>query len=187
VPVGFEVARAIGAPLDVFVVRKLGVPGQEELAVGAIASGDVRVLNEDLVRSLRVSEEVLESVVAREREELLRRERLYRGDRPAPRFSGQTIILVDDGLATGATMQAAVKALRRAGPGRLVVGVPVAAPETCEAVASLVDEAVCAVTPQPFIAVGLWYRDFGQTSDDEVRDLLARARGDPAHTSPSVP
>jgi len=178
VPVGFEVARALNAPLDVFVVRKLGVPGHEELAMGAIASspqdGGVLVLNQDAVRGLGIPDEVIEAVVRRERRELERRERLYRGDRPALEARGQTVILVDDGLATGSTMLAAVRALRQQGPARLVVGVPVASPDTCAEFQGEVDEIVCAATPRPFYAVGVWYENFSQTSDDEVRHLLAR-------------
>jgi putative phosphoribosyl transferase len=175
VPVGFEVARALEAPLDVFVVRKLGVPGREEFAMGAIATGGVRILNEEVVRALGIPEQVIEAIAAKEQEELARRERLYRGDRPAPDVRGRTVILVDDGLATGATMQAAVKALRQQQPARIVVAVPVAAPETCDVLKSEADDVVCAVTPEPFYAVGLWYDDFSQTTDEEVRDLLARS------------
>ncbi len=175
VPVAYEVARALGAPLDVFVVRKLGVPGHEELAMGAVATGGVRVLNEDVVRGLRIPDPVIDAVTAVEREELERRERLYRGDRPSPDVRGRTVILVDDGLATGATMHAAIKALRQQQPARIVVAVPTAAPETCAALRREVDDVVCAITPEPFYSVGLWYEDFSQTSDEEVRELLARA------------
>ena len=175
VPVADEVARALGAPLDVFLVRKLGVPGHEELAMGAIASGGVRVLNQEIVRALRIPDEVIEAVAAQEQQELARRERLYRGDRPPPDVRERTVILVDDGLATGATMHAAVQALRQQQPARIVVAVPIAAPETCAELSGEVDDIVCAATPQPFHAVGLWYADFSQTTDDEVRDLLARA------------
>jgi predicted phosphoribosyltransferase len=176
VPVAYEVARALGAPLDVFLVRKLGVPGHEELAMGAIASGGVRVLNDELVRALRIPDHVIETVAAKEQQELARRERLYRGDHPPPDVRGQTVILVDDGLATGASMYAAVEALRQQQPARIVVAVPIAAPETCEELSGEVDDIICAVTPQPFHAVGLWYEDFSPTTDEEVRDLLARAR-----------
>jgi putative phosphoribosyl transferase len=176
VPIGYEVARALGAPLDVFIVRKLGVPGQEEYAMGAVASGGVRVLNEDVVRSLRLSDTAVERITAKELPDLNRRERLYRGDRPELDLTGRTVILVDDGLATGSTMKAAVKALKARGPARTVVAVPVAAPDTCEELRREVDEVVCAVTPEPFRAVGLWYEDFSQTSDEEVHDLLARGR-----------
>jgi len=175
VPVAYEVARALDAPLDVFLVRKLGVPGHEELAMGAIATGGVRFLNEDLVRTLRIPPGVISDVVAAELKELRRRERAYHGDRPAPDARGRTVILVDDGLATGSTMRGAVAALRRQDPRRIVVAVPIAAPSACEEFQSEVDEVICARTPEPFYSVGLWYKDFSQTSDDEVRDLLARA------------
>ena len=174
VPVGVEVAQALGAPLDVFMVRKLGVPGQEELALGAIASGGVRVLNQDLIQQLGIRPAQIERVTRRERLELERRERRYRGDRPLPDLTGKTVILVDDGLATGSTMLAAVEALRSKGPRRIVVAVPVAAPETCEAFRHVADEIVCAVTPEPFHAVGLWYENFSETTDDEVHELLAQ-------------
>jgi putative phosphoribosyl transferase len=177
VPVASEVARALGAPLDVFVVRKLGVPGHEELAMGAIASGGVCMLNDDVVQALRIPRQVIEAVAARELRELERRERAYRGDRPAPEVRGRTVILVDDGLATGSTMRAAVAALRRLGPSRIVVAVPTAAPATCEEFRHEADECVCDITPDPFYAVGLWYEDFSQTTDDEVRELLERAEG----------
>jgi predicted phosphoribosyltransferase len=175
VPVAYEVARALHAPLDVFLVRKLGVPGREEFAMGAIASGGVLVLNEDLVRGLGIPDDVLQGVIAAEREELERRERIYRGDRPPPDVRGRTVILVDDGLATGSTMRAAVAALRQRGPARLVVAVPVGAPETCAEFQQEADEVICARTPEPFYAVGLWYGDFSQTTDEEVHDLLERA------------
>jgi predicted phosphoribosyltransferase len=175
VPVGVEVARALGVPLDVFIVRKLGVPGHEELALGAIATGGVRILNDELIHALGIPDHVTEAVSAKEQEELARRERLYRGARPAPDVRGRTVILVDDGLATGATMQAAIKALRQQHPARIVVAVPIAAPETCDELKTEADDVVCAVTPQPFYAVGLWYDDFSQTTDEEVRDLLARS------------
>ena len=175
VPVAYEVARALNAPLDVFLVRKLGMPGHEEFAIGAIATGGVRVVNED-ARSLGVPDYVLERVAAREQQELARQERLYRGSRPVPDVQGKTVILVDDGLATGATMQAAIKALRQMHAKSVVVAVPVAAPETCEKLREEADDIICAVTPDPFYAVGLWYRDFSQTADEEVRELLERAR-----------
>jgi len=175
VPVAYEVAWALRAPLDVFVVRKLGTPGHEELAMGAIASGGVRVLNEDLVRRLRVPGAAIEAVAAREGAELERRERLYRDGRPAPEVRGRSVILVDDGLATGATMRAAVEALERLSPARVTVAVPVAAGETCDEFRDEVDEVVCAVTPKPLRAIGLWYEDFSQTTDEEVRELLAEA------------
>ena len=175
VPVAFEVARALHAPLDVFLVRKLGVPGHEELAMGAIATGGVRVLNEDVVRMLQVPDDVLDAVAAEQLQELQRRERAYRGDRPPPDVRGRTVILVDDGLATGSTMRAAVAALRRQGPARIVVAVPVGAPETCAEFQDEADAVVCARTPEPFYAVGLWYEDFSQTTDEEVRELLEQA------------
>src|SRR5437870_5579188 len=175
VPVAYEVARALHAPLDIFLVRKLGVPGHEELAMGAIASGGIRVLNEDLVRALRIPAEVIDAVAAEEQQELKRRERAYRGDRPTPQVRGKTVILIDDGLATGSTMRAAVAALRQQGPARIVVAVPVGAPETCAEFQEEADESICARTPEPFYAVGLWYSDFSQTTDEEVHDLLERA------------
>ena len=175
VPVAFEVAEALGAPLDVFLVRKLGVPGHEELAMGAIASGGVRVLNDDVIHTIGVSARAIEAVVERERAELERREQLYRGDREPVNVAGRVAVVVDDGLATGASMRAAVEALRRRSAGRIVVAVPTASPETCAALEPLVDEIVCARTPHPFMAVGVWYRDFSPTSDDEVRELLGRA------------
>jgi predicted phosphoribosyltransferase len=175
VPVAFEVARALHAPLDVFSVRKLGLPGYEELAMGAIASGGVRVLNEDVVRALRIPENFIDAVAATEQRELERRERLYRGDRPPSDVRGRTVILVDDGLATGSTMRAAVVALRQRGAARIVVAVPVGAPETCAEFEQEADDVICARTPEPFYAVGLWYGDFSQTTDEEVRDLLERA------------
>jgi putative phosphoribosyl transferase len=175
VPVAFEVARALGAPLDVFLVRKLGVPGHEELAMGAIASGGVRVLNEGVVGYLRIPAQVIDAVAAEEQKELERRERAYRGDRTALNVRGCIVILIDDGLATGSTMRAAVAALRQQQPNRLVVAVPIAAESTCDAFRSEVDEIICAKTPEPFYAVGLWYEDFSQTTDDEVRELLNQA------------
>jgi len=174
VPVAYEVARALGSPMDIFLVRKLGIPGYEELAMGAIATGGVRVLNEDLVSGLRIPDYIIDEVAASEQQELMRRERLYRGDRPAPNVRGRSVILVDDGLATGATMLAAVKALRQQQPARIVVAVPTAAPETCEQLRTQADDVICAITPEPFHAVGLWYEDFSQTTDEEVRDLLAQ-------------
>jgi len=176
VPVGFEAAQRLGAPLDVFLVRKLGVPGHEELAMGAIASGGVRVLNEQVVRTLRISPRDIDEVAQLEQAELERREREYRGNRALPDLRGKVGILVDDGLATGATMRAAAEALRRLGPAKVVVAVPAAAPETCEEFRQEVDEIICAQTPDPFYAVGVWYVDFSPTSDQEVRDLLARAQ-----------
>jgi predicted phosphoribosyltransferase len=175
VPVGFEVARALNAPLDVFVVRKLGVPGQEELAFGAIASGGVRVLNEGIIHTLRLTDAMIERISERERQELLRREHLYRGDRPAPDLTRQTVIVVDDGLATGATMRAAVDAIKLLRAGQIVVAVPVGSRDTCSAMRRISDVlCVCAEMPEPFYGVGLWYEDFSQTTDEEVTELLAR-------------
>ena len=175
VPVAFEVARALHAPLDVFLVRKLGLPGQEELAMGAIASGGTRVLNEEVVTQLNIPEEVIAIVAAEEQRELTQRERAYRDGRPAPDVRGRTIILVDDGLATGSTMRAAIAALRRREPARIIVAVPVGSHETCAELEGEADETVCVHMPEPFRAVGLWYDDFRQTTDEEVHDLLARA------------
>lgn len=176
VPVAWEVAHALHAPLDVFVVRKLGVPGHEELAMGAIASGGVVVTVPDLVETLGIPPAVVEQAARVEAEELARRERLYRDDRPFPEVRDRTVLLVDDGLATGATMRAAVEALRALGPREVVVAVPVGAPETCAAFEHEVAETVCAETPSPFQAVGLWYANFEQTSDAEVQALLAEGR-----------
>ena len=175
VPVAFEVAGALHTPLDIFLVRKLGLPGHEELAMGAIASGGLRVLNEDIVGALNIPDAVVEAVARRERAELERRERAYRGGRPPLDVRGKTVILVDDGLATGSSMRAAVAGLRAQQPAQVVVAVPTAAPETCEAFENEVDDVVCAVTPQPFFSVGTWYDDFSQTSDEEVRRLLEEA------------
>lgn len=174
VPVAFEVAKFLRAPLDVFVVRKLGVPGQVELAMGAIAAGGVRVLNDEVVQHLNITDEVIDQVAAEEEQELRRRELLYRGDRPPIDVRGKVCILVDDGLATGSTMRAAVAALKRLGPARVVVAVPVGASDTCTLLGREADESICAHTPEPFQAVGLWYQDFSQTSDEEVRELLNR-------------
>lgn len=175
VPVAYEVARALHAPLDVFLVRKLGVPGQEELAMGAIATGGVRVLNDDVVRLLQIPDEVIDSVAARQWRELERREQSYRDDRPLPAMRGRTVILIDDGLATGSTMRAAVAALRKQGPACIVVAVPVASASTCDDFRAEVDDVVCAQTPEPFYAVGSWYEDFTQTGDAEVHALLDEA------------
>jgi predicted phosphoribosyltransferase len=175
VPVAYEVARALGAPLDVFLVRKLGAPSHEELAMGAIASGGVRVLNREVVDELQVTREEIDATAEREGRELQRREERYRDGRPPPDVHGRTVILVDDGLATGTTMRAAVAALRQQGPARIVVAVPVGATESCEDLAAEADEVLCARRPEPFYAVGLWYRDFAQTTDEEVRELLALA------------
>lgn len=175
VPVAYEVALALDAPLDVFVVRKLGVPGREELAMGALASGGLVVLNDDIVRDLSISAETIAEVARTETHELTRREQAYRGGRTPVNVADKNVILVDDGLATGATMRAAISAVRKGTPQRIVVAVPIAAPDTCEEIAGEVDETVCAVTPEPFRAVGNWYRDFSDASDDEVRELLASA------------
>jgi putative phosphoribosyl transferase len=175
VPVGYVVARELGVPLDVFVVRKLGTPGQPELAMGAIASGDIRVLNADVVESLGIPEWAIEQVTRQEQEELQRRERQYRGDRPPLDVRGKTVILVDDGLATGSTMRAAAAALRKAGAARIIVAVPVASRATCDQLREEGNEVVCATTPEPFFAVGQWYKDFAQTTDEEVSELLERA------------
>lgn len=176
VPVGYEVARALAAPLDVFLVRKLGVPGHEEYAMGAIAEGGAMVLSREVIEELRISQPALEATVQRERAELERRGQLYRKERAALGVRGKTVILVDDGLATGSSMRAAISALRNLQPARTVVAVPVAARETCDALRAEADEVVCVRTPEPFYAVGLWYVDFSQTADDEVRELLAEAR-----------
>lgn len=175
VPVAFEVAKVLNVDLDVFLVRKLGVPGQEELAMGAIASGGVRVLNEAVVRSLRIPVETIDKITAKEQQELARREKLYRDGRPIPALQNRTVILVDDGLATGATMRAAVMALQQLQPAQIVVAVPIAAAEICRELHQTVDNIVCAMTPRPFHSVGLWYGDFSQTTDQEVRRLLNQA------------
>lgn len=176
VPVAYEIASALGAPLDVFVVRKLGVPGHPELAMGAIASGGVRVLNDDVVAWYGLPQAAIDRVAQVEQQELERREREYRGGQGLTDLSGRVVILVDDGLATGSTMKAAVKAVRAMNPARIVVAVPVGASDTCRALAETADAVVCARMPEPFSAVGLWYRDFSQTSDQEVRDLLEQSR-----------
>jgi putative phosphoribosyl transferase len=175
VPIAYEIARVLQAPLDIFLVRKLGVPWNEELAMGAIATGGVRVLNPEAMSCSDLSEPIIDEIAKREQRELERRERLYRGNRPALDISGRTVILVDDGLATGATMRAAALALRQMRPLKIVVAVPVAPLETCEAFRNEVEEVICAITPEPFIAVGAWYSDFSQTSDEEVRQLLEQA------------
>lgn len=172
VPVAYEVARSLGAVLDVFVVRKLGVPQQPELAMGAVASGGVRVLNEDVIRWYRIPPHAIEAVAREEEREVTRRERAYRNGRAAVPIEGKVVVLVDDGLATGSTMRAAISAVRRLHPSRVIVAVPVGAPETCRELRDLADEVVCARTPAAFSAVGLWYEDFSQTSDDEVTMLL---------------
>lgn len=175
IPVAREVADALNAPLDVFVVRKLGLPGQEELAMGAIASGGVRVLNDDIIRYLRVPEAVVDDVTRAQAVELERREQLYREGRPAIDVRDRTVILVDDGLATGSTMRAAVGAIRMSGPRRIVVAVPVAARDACEELGAEADECVCVARPEPFFGVGRWYRDFTQTTNDEVRRILSES------------
>jgi predicted phosphoribosyltransferase len=184
VPVAYEVARELDVPIDIFLVRKLGVPGYEELAMGAIASGGIRVLNDQMMEILQIPDDIINEVASSEERELMRRERLYRGDRPPPDVRGRTVILVDDGLATGSTMQAAIKALRQQQPARIVVAVPTASPDVCEQLRSQADEVICAITPQPFHAVGLWYDDFSQTSDEEVRQLLARSRAETGGARP---
>lgn len=174
VPVGAIIAEALGAPLDVILVRKLGLPGHEELAMGAIATGNARVMNEDVVRLERVSESAIERVFEKERKELERREKTYRGDRPLPDLEGRTVILVDDGLATGATMRAAIQVVRQQSPGKIVMAVPVAPRDTLEKMREEADEVVCPSVPSSFMGIGQWYRDFGQTSDQEVKDLLQK-------------
>jgi predicted phosphoribosyltransferase len=176
VPVGFEVAQRLNVPLDVFVVRKLGVPGHEELAMGAIASGDVRVLNEDVLYVIPNAQAIVEIVTATEREELKRRERNDRDDRSPPDVKGKTVILVDDGLATGATMRAAAAALRQRGAEKTIIAVPVGAPSTCEEIRNAADDVICLTSPGSFIGVGQYYEDFSQTTDEEVRDLLVQAQ-----------
>ena len=176
-PVAFEVARGLQAPLDVFLVRKLGVSGHRELALGAIASGGTRVLNEEVIAALEIEAAEIEATTAREATELSRRERLYRGDRAPLELAGRTVMVVDDGLATGATMRAAVLAIRAQQAARIVVAVPVAAPATCARLAELADRVLCAHTPEPFRAVSLWYRDFAATNDAEVRTLLEEFHG----------
>jgi predicted phosphoribosyltransferase len=187
VPVAFQIARALAAPLDVFLVRKLGVPGREEMALGAIASGGVRVLNEQLVESLDIPPEWIEAIDARERRELERRDRVYRGDRPPLDLVGKEVVLVDDGLATGSTMLAAVHAVRQDDPARIVVAVPVADRDVCATVGREADEVVCLSTPQPLGAVGVWYEDFSQTTDEDVRKLLALAPRRSASRTTSMP
>lgn len=179
VPVGCEVAEALNAPLDIFVVRKLGLPGHAELAMGAIASGGVRVLNEEVVRWYGVPEQAIEAVARLEQTELERREREYRQGRPPTELRDRVVILVDDGLATGSTMKAAVEAVRQHHPARVIVAVPVGAPSTCEELADVTDETVCARTPEPFSAVGQWYLDFSQTTDEEVRAILQQCASGP--------
>lgn len=183
VPVAYEVAKAIGAPMDVFIVRKLGLPWHQELAMGAIASGGALLVDSDVVRQFDVSERQIEQVVATEQRELERRERQYRGDRPSVDVRGRTVVLVDDGLATGSSMRVAVAALREEKPERIVVAVPIAPADTCRMLRDEADDVVCALTPEPFYAVGLWYDDFTQTSDDEVHRLLESSRSVPTGTA----
>lgn len=175
VPVAFEVAKELNLDIDIFLVRKLGVPGNEELAMGAIASEDIRVLNEDIISSFQIPDRVVATVAANELRELQRRERAYRGDRPKPDINGKTVILIDDGLATGATMRAAVEALKIKNPAKIVVAVPTAAADTCMFFKERVDEIICVATPEPFYGVGAWYGDFSQTTDEEVCKLLDEA------------
>jgi predicted phosphoribosyltransferase len=177
VPVAYEVAKSLGAPLDVFVVRKLGVPGQRELAMGAIASGGVRVINEEVIQALNLWPSTVDAVAAQEQPELERQQLLYRGDVALPDFAGRTVIIVDDGLATGATMRAAVRALRQSYPRQIVIAVPVGAAETCRSLQADADQVICLHSPQSFYSVSTWYEEFSQTSDDEVRHLLASIRG----------
>jgi putative phosphoribosyl transferase len=191
VPVAYEVARALGVPFDVFLVRKLGAPGQEELAMGAIASGGIVVINDEVVDALVIPWDMVEAEIAREGAELARRELLYRGNRAPLDVSGRIVILVDDGLATGSTMRAAVRALRRKQPASVVVAVPTAAPSTCEEFQTIADACISTITPEPFRAVGLWYQDFDQISDEEVCDLLTRSipdskGGEPASVPPLI-
>jgi putative phosphoribosyl transferase len=186
VPVAYEVAKKLRAPLDVFLVRKLGVPGYEELAMGAIASGGVRVINQEIVDYLRIPNRVIDAVAEREQLELERRARAYRDDRPQLDVKDRIVILIDDGLATGSTMRAAAASLRLQNPRRIVVAVPVSSPETCDEFRTEVDEIICAVTPRNFQGVGLWYEDFSQTSDEEVRELLKRAREQERHVASSA-
>lgn len=176
VPVAYEIARALSIPLDVFIVRKLGVPEHEEFAMGAIASGGTVLVNESIIKQLRLQQSSIDSVIQSEQDELVRREQVYRRNRPFPDLLGKTIILVDDGIATGATMQVAISALRKHKPANIIVAVPVAAYETCQSMSQLVDQLICPLQPINFFAVGLWYEDFSQTTDEEVIDLLERSR-----------
>src|SRR6185503_110440 len=180
VPVAFEVARALDAPLDVFVVRKLGLPGHPEFAMGALASGGVRVLNDEVVRLYRIPEQAVDAIAKDERHELERRERAFRSQRPPLDVGGRTVVLIDDGLATGSTMKAAVEAVRSLRPARIIVAVPVGSPDTCREFAAIADDIICARAPEHFAAVGQWYDDFRQTTDEEVRELLRAASAEPA-------
>lgn len=175
VPVAFPVAEALGAPLDVFIVRKLGVPWNEEVAIGAIASGGLILVDHEALRALAIDARSINAIIERERVELDRREKLYRGDRVSPVLSGRTIILIDDGLATGATMSVAIEAIRQRSPAEIIVAVPVASREACTTIERLADRCVCVATPEPFDGVGMWYADFGQTTDAEVLALLETA------------
>lgn len=175
VPVAFEVAKALKAPLDVYVVRKLGTPGQEELAMGAVATGGVRVLNKPVIEAFQISEDAIETETRKEREELERRERLYRGERPPLDVSNRTVLLIDDGIATGSTIKAAIAALKKQKAGRIVVAVPVAPASTIEELKTEVDEVICVSTPEFFFAISVWYNDFPQTTDEQVRELIKKA------------
>jgi putative phosphoribosyl transferase len=175
VPVAFEVAKELNVKMDVFIVRKLGVPGNEELAMGAIASDNIIVLNEDVVRYFQISKQVIDAIVARELRELERREHTYRGNRPKPNINSSTVILIDDGLATGATMRAAAASVKTKNPTKIVIAVPTGAPDTCRSFEGKVDEVICVATPEPFYGVGAWYEDFSQTTDEEVCELLGKA------------
>ena len=185
VPIAFEIAKALNAPLDICLVRKLGVPGQPELAMGAIASGNVMVLNEDVVNWLKIPTEAIDRVVAKERQELQRRDHAYRGNRPLPDVEHRTIILVDDGIATGSTMRAAIATLRKQQPDEIVVAIPVASSVTCDELRVQVNKIVCLITPEPLSSISLWYEDFSQTTDEEVRNLLSRAANRPTTASRS--
>lgn len=187
VPVAYEVAVALHAPLDIILVRKLGVPGEQELAMGAIASGGVRVLNDDVVRMIGIPDSVIETVTAKERRELERRERLYRGGRATSAIQGKTVILVDDGIATGATVRAAIALVRQQRPAAVVVATPVAPASTCDELQAGVDDLVCVMTPKDFLAIGFWYEEFPQTTDDEIRELLDRAWRDHAASEQPAP
>ncbi|RMF25328.1 MAG: phosphoribosyltransferase [Cyanobacteria bacterium J083] len=173
VPIGYEIAKALNVPLDLCLVRKLGVPGHEELAMGAIATGGIMLLNENLVRSLRISPQAIQEVVIKEQKELKRRDQLYRGDRPAPDLTGRTVIIVDDGIATGSTLKAAIAAIKQQKPEKIIVAVPVAPPDVCQELKNEVDEVVCLLTPEWLYSISLWYDDFSPTTDEEVRRLLA--------------
>jgi putative phosphoribosyl transferase len=177
VPVAYQVAKILDLPMDIFLVRKLGVPGQEELAMGAIASGGVRVLNHDVITTLQIPESIIDTVAEKEQRELERREKFYRPDAPAYNLTNKTVILIDDGLATGATMKAAAEALKQQKVNKIIIAVPVAAESTCRELSTLVDDIVCALTPEPFYGVGYWYDDFSQTSDAEVIELLRKVHG----------